>query len=141
VNISECLEAGLLKRMPPDRKRALASLQMAEHKLGLAEKELESGIFENAVVTAYSSMFHSARALLFKDGLKERSHYAIFVYVDEKYSNRLERRYLNEFNFLRLERHELLYGIDKTAETKAADAKHALAVAKGFLAEARKLAE
>ena len=88
MNISDCLEQGLLVKIKPDPPKALASIEMAKHKLELAEKEIQAEIFENAIVTAYASMFHAARALLFKDGFKERSHFALFVFVNEKYSSK-----------------------------------------------------
>ncbi|MBU4491476.1 MAG: HEPN domain-containing protein [Euryarchaeota archaeon] len=36
-------------------------------------------------ISSYSAMFHAARAILFKDGIKERSHECIPVYLKEKY--------------------------------------------------------
>ncbi|MDD5337019.1 MAG: HEPN domain-containing protein [Candidatus ainarchaeum sp.] len=139
MNVADCLGEGLLKKVQPDAEKADSSLEMAGHKLELAQKEYTGGIYENAVVSAYASMFHSARSLLFRDGYKERSHYALFVYLDEKYANRIERRYLNEFNALRLERHELMYGLDMEEEVKQAQAEDAIGIAAGFLEAVKKL--
>ena len=133
MNVEECLNKGLLKKTSGSVEQANASIRMAEHKLELAEKEFESGIYENVIITAYSAMFHAGRALLFKDGYKERSHYALYVYLDEGYSGKLERKYLNEFNSMRLARHDLMYGLDARSETKEIEAKSAIAVAEGFL--------
>ncbi len=141
MNVEQCINEGLLKETAPDTDKADASLEMAEHKLGLAKREFESEIYENAVVSAYASMFHSGRAILFRDGYKERSHYAIYVYLEERYSGQMERKYLNEFNSLRLERHELMYGLEKSGEVKEAEAESAISMAKGFLSLIRKLVE
>jgi uncharacterized protein (UPF0332 family) len=84
-------------------------------------------------------MFHSARALLFKDGYKERSHYAVYVYISEKYSNKIERAYINELNSMRLQRHELMYGFKKSQETQEVEAESAINVAKGFLESIKKI--
>jgi uncharacterized protein (UPF0332 family) len=140
VNVEKCIAGGLLAKAKPDLEKAQSSLDMAGHKLGLAEKELEHGIYENAVISAYASMFHSARAVLFRDGYKERSHFAIWVYLNEKYSDRIERRYLSELNSLRLERHELMYGLGKNPEVLKSEAESAIRMARGFLGAVRKMA-
>ena len=133
MNVEDCISAGLLSGVAPDIGKAHSSLLQAGHKLELAKKELEHEIYENAVISAYASMFHSARALLFMDGYKERSHYAVFVYVNEKYGHRIEQRHLNELNSLRLCRHELMYGISGDSETGKDEAGEAIESAKGFL--------
>ncbi|MDD5163148.1 MAG: HEPN domain-containing protein [Candidatus ainarchaeum sp.] len=139
MNIEDCLNEGLLAKAKPDLQKAKASIEMAEHKLELAEKEFEHGIFENAITSAYASMFHSARALLFKDGYKERSHFAVYVYLNEKYASKIERKFLSELNSLRLQRHDLMYGIEKSAEIQEVDAESAIQMARGFLEAIRKI--
>lgn len=139
MNIEDCLKEGLLVKSKQDSEKAKSSVEMAEHKLEIAEKESENSLFESAVVSAYASMFHSARALLFRDGYKERSHYAVFVFVSEKYSSRIERKYLGELNSLRLQRHELMYGLEKSAEVREAEAESSIVLAKGFLESVKKI--
>jgi len=141
MNIDECIEKGLLADTVPDLEKAKASLEMAERKLGLAEKEFEHKIFENAIISAYTSMFHVARALLFRDGYKERSHYALYVFIKEKYSDSIEKKYLNELNSLRLQRHELMYGLEKSEEAQENEAESAIENAKGFLETVGKIIE
>ncbi len=139
MNIEDCLKEGLLVKSKQDSEKAKSSVEMAEHKLEIAEKESENSLFESAVVSAYASMFHSARALLFRDGYKERSHYAVFVFVNEKYSRRIERKYLGELNSLRLQRHELMYGLEKSTEVQEAEAESSIVLAKGFLESVKKI--
>ena len=55
-------------------------------------------------------MFHSSRALLFKDGVKERSHLCIVSYIRETYP-RL-RRLSNQLDVYRRNRHSTLYALD-----------------------------
>lgn len=141
MNIGDCLREGLLAKEKPDSEKAKLSIEMAEHKLGLAEQEFEHKIFENAIITAYNAMFHAARALLFRDGFKERSHFAVYVFVNEKYGGKLEKKYLNELQSLRLWRHELMYGIGKPSEMQETEADSAIKVAKGFIAAVKKILE
>ena len=55
-------------------------------------------------------MFHSARALLFKDGIKERSHLCIVSYIRETYPGL--RRLSNQLDAYRRNRHNTLYALD-----------------------------
>lgn len=140
MNIEECLEKGLLAKAEADAPKAKSSLEVARHKLEIAKKEMEHEIFEGAIINAYTSMFHSARALLFADGYKERSHYALWVYANEKYSDKIEKKYLNELNSLRLTRHSLMYGLEEE-ETQGEGAKSAIESAEGFLLAVRGIIE
>ena len=139
MNIEDCLEQELLAKSKPDQKKAISSIEMAKHKLELAEMEFDNKLFESAVISAYASTFHSARALLFKDGFKERSHFAIYIYVNEKYSNKIERKYLSELNSLRLQRHDLMYGLERNTGVQEAEADTAIKMASGFLQAIEKI--
>jgi len=139
MNVEECVQKGLLKKERPDLARAKASLEIAQRKLEIAEREFAAEIYENALVTAYTAMFHTARSLLFRDGYKERSHFAISVYLAEKYGNRIERKYLQELNALRMERHEIMYGLEQAKEVQEVEAESAIALAQGFLKAVEKL--
>lgn len=113
MNVKECIEKGLLKKEQPSRERTEKSLDIAISKLEKAKQLLKLKILDMSKVNAYSSMFHASRALLFKDGFKERSHYAVYVYLTEKYSDKIALKFLNELNILRLDRHEIFYGLEE----------------------------
>ena len=55
-------------------------------------------------------MFHAARSLLFRDGIKERSHLCVISYIKETYP-RL-RRLANQLDTYRRNRHNTLYALD-----------------------------
>jgi len=57
-------------------------------------------------------MFHAARAILFRDGVKERSHECIPIYLNERYPE-LER-IANTLDSHRRFRHNAIYGLDLT---------------------------
>ena len=140
MNVEECLEQGLLAKSRPDFGKAVSSIEMSKHKLGLAETEFGHKLFESATISAYASMFHSGRALLFRDGFKERSHFAVYVYVNEKYSNKIERKYVSELDSLRLQRHDLMYGLENS-EAQESGTDTAIKMASGFLQAVGKLLE
>ncbi|HLC65027.1 MAG TPA: hypothetical protein VJI46_02780 [Candidatus Nanoarchaeia archaeon] len=74
--------------------------------------------------------------MLYKDGIQEKSHYAIYVYLKEKYSSKIPLPVINFLNIHRTERHEALYGLEyKPSEN---DARVALEDAKSFLREIEK---
>lgn len=62
------------------------------------------------IFCSYTAMFHAARALLFRDGIKERSHICTVSYLRETYP-RL-RRLANQLDVYRRNRHNTLYALD-----------------------------
>ena len=90
MNINECIRQGLLKKIEKDDKKAVRSIGISKMKLSKASKLLDNGFVEDSVINSYAAMFHASRAILFMDGFKEKSHYAIYVYLREKYINKIE---------------------------------------------------
>ncbi len=87
------------------------------------------------VVSSYTAMFHAARAILFKDGIKERSHECVPLYLKENYPE-LER-IANILDAYRRLRHEAIYGLDLVLDD--VEAKAALDFAKEFLQKIKKV--
>ena len=83
--VDECFEEGLLKNIRPNLNYSEQSIKQAEHFLDEAEELIKSDIKDMAFIALYNSSFHAARALLFRDGVKERSHYCVCKYIEEKY--------------------------------------------------------
>ncbi|MFH1916815.1 MAG: HEPN domain-containing protein [Nanoarchaeota archaeon] len=138
MDVNECLEKGLLKKETPDKRKADKSIEVAVYKLERARKLLELGMFEETILNGYAALFHAGRAILFRDGIREKSHYALFVYLKEKYSDKLERRFLNELNSYRLERHDISYGLEKPQIGKE-EAEHIVEAAKNFINATKKM--
>lgn len=142
MNLQECLEKGLIRKASPSAEKTTNSISLAEHKLELSQSEFDAGIFEGSFISSYSAMFHAARALLFRDGFKEQSHYALYVYTKEKYANKLEMRYISELNSLRSIRHSVLYGNPEDVtprEVLEVEAESALKTAGEFINAVKKL--
>ncbi len=85
TKVEECFEQGLLKKIRPNLNYAEQSVKQADHFLDEAEELIESNIKDMAFIALYNASFHAARALLFRDGIKERSHYCVCKYIEEKY--------------------------------------------------------
>lgn len=110
MNIKELYEKRLLRKITPDLEKSKKSLEVSENFLKEAKK-LKDFDKKLVILTAYTSMFHSARAVLYKDGIQEKSHYAVFMYLKENYKNELNEL-IFEFNSAREQRHEGMYGLD-----------------------------
>ncbi|MBI1935859.1 HEPN domain-containing protein [Candidatus Woesearchaeota archaeon] len=135
-NIEDCFKFRLLRRINPDREKTKKSLELSKKSLEDAKRAIELKIFDFAVLKSYMAMFHAARALLFKDGIQEKSHYAIYFYLKEKYSDKIPLHILNLLNIHRTERHEAMYGLEYKPEGQ--DASTALEDANVFVNEVEK---
>lgn len=55
-------------------------------------------------------MFHAARSILFRDGVKERSHLCVISYIQETYPQL--KKLANQLDAYRRNRHNTLYELD-----------------------------
>ena len=136
MNIEECFQKKLLKKIAPDLIKAKNSLDIAQRKLERARELFVDDFFAEAFITAYTAMFHAARSILYKEGIQEKGHYAIYVYLSEKYSGRISSSLIEAFYAYQSERHKLLYGFDDDAAKSDVDS--ILEDAEQFLEEVHK---
>lgn len=138
-NFSDCLKADLLRIIPPSKNKAEESLKTARKWLRESEKNLKSGAFNSCVLSSYLAMFHAARALLFKDGFREKSHYCVARYVEEKYvkNGLLEVKWVELLDHYRELRHDDQYSISFFAVKE--EAENAFNVAGDFIERINKL--
>ncbi len=135
-NIEDCFKFRLLRKIKPDSEKSKKSLEVSEKRLEKARKALNLKIFDFVILESYRAMFHAARALLYKDGIQEKSHFAISVYLKEKYSSKIPLPVINFLEIHRTERHEAMYGLEYTPEKQ--DAELSLKDAEIFLREIKK---
>lgn len=92
--------------MEPSKSKGELSIKQAEEWLEEAQKNLKSSAYRSSQLSAYLAFFHAARAVLFRDGIREKSHYCVGVYL-EKYSNEglLEEEWVLLFDRMRSVRH------------------------------------
>ena len=110
MRLKDCFKEGLLRKTKPSNKFALKSLQASIYSIDKAKDNLEMKNNDIVLFCSYTSMFHAARALLFKDGIKERSHICIVSYLKEAYQNM--RQMANRLDSYRRARHNTLYALD-----------------------------
>jgi len=114
MKASECFQKRLLRRTHPDPLKVTKALEMAEMKKERSQDLFENDFFEESIVSSYTSMFQAARALLFHDGVIEKSHACVVAYLREHYSSTLGQDKINWLDTYRLERHESFYGLEKS---------------------------
>lgn len=141
AEIDRCFDEGLLQKRSPSTGLARKSIRQAESFLSDAEKLIHEDMSRMAVIALYNTFFHAARALLFKDGIKERSHYCVARYVESEYvfKNKLAKRFVSVFDSLRNRRHATQYALD-TTET-GEDLDEIYSACTEFIAEVEKLVE
>lgn len=83
----ECLQKGKIK--PFSRGSALATkeLETAASDLDSAEKTFSDGNYKWATIQVYYAMFHAARALIYSQNMRERSHYCLVIAIKELFVN------------------------------------------------------
>jgi len=110
MKMAECFQKGLLKRTTPDMENALRSLELSKSNIEDATENMSIHRYRVVAISSYSSMFHAARAVLFRDGIKERSHECIPVYLKEKYKDM--ETIANTLDAYRRFRHDAIYGLN-----------------------------
>ncbi len=131
--LDECIERRLIRKVRPNREKALKALEIARERLTEAKASRSSGIASAAILLAYAAIFHASRALLFRDGYVEKSHFCVVEYINEKYVKKgeLDAKFVPLIHNARQERHEVIYGLEKSETLE--DAEEVLSLAKELL--------
>ena len=136
-NVEECFQFRLLRRVSPSKEKSNSSMDLAKERLENAKRGFNLNLFDYAILEAYMAMFHASRSLLYKDGIQEKSHFAIYIYLKEKWSSKIPTYILNFLNIHRTERHEAMYGLEY--KPKKEDAERSIKDAKIFVKEIEKV--
>jgi len=129
MNLERCFEEGLLRKATLPGDAVDKEIANARRHLDNARRCIDAGMDDLAVVSAYTAMFHAARALLYKDGIKERSHVCVVAYLRERYPKLAD--HANILDGYRKGRHTVLYGIDE--EDSSEDARQGAESAAKFI--------
>ncbi|WP_457750527.1 HEPN domain-containing protein [Thermococcus sp.] len=118
MKFESCIEGDYLERMESSDELARLSIKRAKETLVSAEKNAEIGVYDGALMLAYLAMFHGARALLFKDGWREKSHVCVSAYLREFYveRGRLSVKWVRYLDYVRNLRHQIQYDVGFSPE-------------------------
>ena len=132
-----CLDEGKLKKIPIQADLVQKELDGAKSDLAWAEKSGSDGNPKWAIVQAYYSMFHSAKALVLSKGYAEKSHFCLLIafkalFVD---SGLTEKKYSDWLRDSMALRHDADYGLTYSSDS----AGEAVSWAREFFTMAKKL--
>jgi len=132
TRLEECYERGLLRKVGASFDKALLSIAQAREWVTEAGYDCDAGAPRSAIMAAYMGYFHAARALLFRDGVREKSHYCIGVYLESYCENGLlEDEWVLRFDHMRGLRQNDQYSLD--ARPTVLEIQQALAEAEKFI--------
>lgn len=110
MRVGDCFKEGLLRKTKPSKQFAIKSLDTSSSYIEDGKDNLKMKNYNLVIFCSYTAMFHAARALLFRDGIKERSHICVVSYMRETYPNL--KRLANQLDTYRRNRHNTLYALD-----------------------------
>jgi len=113
VRVEECFRRRLLREERTGPGLWERALEISREKMKRAIDLLRDGYYEESILQSYTSMFHAARAILFRDNIIEKSHVCVISYLEEMYSPDLGLDMISWLDQNRIERHEVIYGMDQ----------------------------
>lgn len=129
------LEERKLQKIPPKNDIVAKEVAAAEYDLKKSKNSCENEDYKWAIVQAYYSMFHAARALIYSKGYREKSHRACSVALKEFFLDSLGEERIKDFEEAMDLRESADYGSAYTDE----DAKNLVRKAEGFLENAERI--
>lgn len=136
MNVNDCIEKGFLTKIKPDAGLCNKEVNEADYDLNSAEKAFKEGDYKWCIIKCYYSMFHSAKAILFKLGYTEKKHIAVIIVLEDlNKKGKVESKYINDFKAAMSAREDADYSYSYSKET----AEYNLEIAEGFLKRMKKL--
>jgi uncharacterized protein (UPF0332 family) len=126
-DLDECLAKGLIRKIPPSGEQAKAAISKAKILLEEAEADLEDRRFNSVVMIAYAAMLNAAKAILFRDGYRERSHACVVRYLEARYKSKIPADSIALLDHYRETRHEVQYDSSYLAGEESAQSMLAFA--------------
>jgi len=117
IEYDDCMKEGLLRKVIPSFEKARSGITKANRFLGQARKAFGIEAYDSCLLTCYQAIFLSAKAVLFKDGYREKSHACVARYLEEKYvkPGKLDIKWIELFDRFRDMRHDDEYNVFFTA--------------------------
>ena len=102
-----------IQRFHASRETILKELEGAGYDLDKARRSLDQGDYKWSTVQGYYSMFHSARALLYSKGYREKSHSALLEALTSVFvrTGLLERDHIDDLRDAKDMRESADYGM------------------------------
>lgn len=136
MNLKEALDEKYIVRIKPSEDLVKEEFEEAKYDLEKSEASFEEGDYKWSAVKSYYSMFHAARAVLFKKGFREKRHFAVVVVLEDlAFKGLLEYKYVDDFEAALEVRKDADYRNTYSRDNAA----YILDIAKEFLERMKKL--
>ena len=111
ITFKDCLTKKRIFRFGPAKHLVKLEIEDAESDLKSAEEEFSKSGCKWATIKGYYSMFHSARALLYSYGYREKGHYYLYLAIKEFFvkEEKLDPSLAEDFNNCMILREEADY--------------------------------
>ena len=132
-----CLEKKNLVKVEIDKALITKELAASGSDLNDSKDVFNIGKYKLATITAYYSMFHAARALLYLGGYREKSHFCLRTAIKNLFvdKNMLEASFLDDYDMAKDLRENADYKSDFSKEA----AEELLKKAERFLTKTKTL--
>ena len=135
MNIKDCVEQGFLKKIAVDETLIKKELKESLYDFERAKKAMHENDCKWCIIKSYYSMFHAAKAVLFKYGYMEKRHFAIKIFLEDlNKKGKIESKYINYFSAALSSREEADYHYNYGKDA----AEHSIALAEEFLDRMKK---
>lgn len=113
IEFQDCIKQGLLRKIVPSLEKARKGLKKAWIFLTQAKRVFDVQAYDSCLMTCYQAVFLSAKAVLFKDGYREKSHACVARYIEEKYAKqgKIELKWVDLLDRYRDLRHDDEYNV------------------------------
>ncbi len=139
ISLEECENQGLIRRIAPSPRQAEEQLGKAKTLLGEAKGDVGDERPNTAIIAGYAAMFDAGRALLFRDGYREKSHACVARYLEVNYPKRIGSSFIHLLDQYRVKRHKVMYSGDYYPTTE--EARNLVNFAEEFIVLVGKLLE
>jgi len=90
IKFKNCLERRLIRKFSRGPALTKKEIENAELDINSAKESFEKENYKWAIIQTYYSMFHSARALLYSRGYREKSHFCLIEAIRHFYIDKGE---------------------------------------------------
>jgi len=139
IEFRDCIKQGLLRKLVPSPEKASKGFKKAQVFLAQAKRAFDVKAYDSCLMTCYQAIFLSAKAVLFKDGYREKSHACVARYLEEKYakSGKIELKWIELLDRYRDLRHDDEYNVFFFASVK--DCQELIKFASEFIEQMEKI--
>lgn len=136
MDIRECIEKRWLLKEQPKKDVIEKELKEAEYDLKRAQNALKEKDYKWTIIMSYYGMFHSGKAICFKEGYREKKHLAVLIVLEDiSKKGLLEEKFITYFKAAMSERE----GADYRYSYSKEDAEELLTIALEFNARIKQL--